>query len=627
MDAVEEIKARLNIEELVGRHVELKRSGASLKGLCPFHAEKTPSFYVFPARQTFRCFGCGVGGDIFTFAQNINKIDFRAALVDLAARANVELPNERARVVAAEANDRLFALNEATVEFFREQLAASAGTAAREYLSRRNVTPAIQHSFGIGFAPGGKHSLMDSLTKRGFTIPEMLQAGVIRQVDGDNDPRDRFHDRLMIPIRDRKGRTTGFGGRILGSGEPKYLNSPQTRLFDKSLTLFGIDKIPADPRLDTLVVVEGYLDAIRAHAHGYLNVVASLGTAITDRQLLLCSRLAPVVVLALDPDSAGQSASARAAISALAALPRRQKQLSDALGRGMVDVGLSVDLRIARLPEDAGDPDELIERDASQWEAVVNSGVPAFDFYFGSVMNSVDKSLGEWRQVAIDQIMPVIKEFPFALGVQAAWIERLAEDTGIQTRLLQAQLGAQTSRSGRDRRAAAAATTTQAKPQARDPSRSILENLLSVLLTHPCPSAVAPALRELDLTGPARELIDRCIESSGNYSRAALEGLSTEGKELAERAQKLAIGHVADDRLEPVIRLHLGKLRQARIRDELREIETDVKELAVEDQEQARKRLRLILEELQDLDRQVQVFQVQAYGGRIDAPSDKLPRQ
>lgn len=350
MEPVEEIKSRLSIEDVVGRTVDLKRSGASLKGLCPFHEERTPSFYVSPARGTYHCFGCGKGGDIFSFVMETERTTFPEALSELADLAGVTLPTREQQKPSLK--NRLYAANEAAARFFSEALASGQGERARRYLERRHFGQNAIEGFTLGYAPNGRDGLLQTLRKAGFDDRIALAAGLARQDDDAGNARDQFRGRLMFPIRDVAGHILGFGARALEEDQqPKYLNSPQTEIFDKSSVVFGAHRAVEGMRQTRqAVLVEGYLDAIRAHTSGYSNVVASLGTAVTSKQLAVLDRLTDEIVLALDPDPAGQSAAARTSLSALAEFKQTRSRSSDGSSK--------LELRIARLPEDSGDPDE-----------------------------------------------------------------------------------------------------------------------------------------------------------------------------------------------------------------------------------------------------------------------------
>ena len=620
MDAVDEVKARLSIETIVGEYVELKRSGAGLKGLCPFHGEKTPSLYVSPGKGTYHCFGCGQGGDILSFVQSIEKIDFREALTKLAGRAGVALPDDSVRRQQASANDRYFAANEAATEYFRDQLRSGPGKRAAGYLEERNLPPSIQHSFAIGYAPESRTALSEDLRRRGFTDAEIRGAGLVVILD-DGRGRDRFHGRIVFPIRDRRGRVTGFGARSLDGTEPKYLNSPQTDIFDKSSTLFAIDLAQEPIRANgRAVVVEGYVDAIRAHASGFKEVVAALGTAITPAQLQACSRLAPTVILALDPDPAGQEAAARAALGALAALPRRQQQLPDSLGRRMVDVGLTIDLRIARIPPGAGDPDELIARDPERWQAVLAGSIPAFEFYFDTVVRLVDRNSETWRQQIIDSIMPVIQGFPFALGMQAAWIERLSDLTGIQSRLLQSRLTAGTQIRSSYRQVAPSRSRSVPSPvpvpRQVNPLAQAERSLVQVLLNRPLPLELVDAVSELHPADSDLDSLLRIIVSqAGTGRRPAIADAEPRIRQLAEDLIHAPLDDLTDGRITPAIRLHVAAIRLCQVKSRQSDLQALLPELTPEDQPAGKRQLRLLLEERRDLEKQMDDLQHEVVAG------------
>ncbi|MGC8826016.1 MAG: DNA primase, partial [Anaerolineae bacterium] len=281
MTVVDQIKDRLDIVDVVSAYVPLKKSGRTYKGLCPFHAEKTPSFVVFPETGTWHCFGaCGTGGDIFTFIMRIEKVDFGEALRILAEKAGVLLeerrPQEKARQDLLE---RLRGANAAAAAFFHQLLLHSPQAGfARRYLAGRYLTQETIESFELGYAPNDWEALSRHLTAQGYTTAELLEAGLIiaREEGGHHD---RFRNRLMIPIRDLRGRVIGFGARALDDTPPKYLNSPQTPIFDKGAVLFGLDRAAKTIRARSeAIIVEGYMDVMMAHQHGVTNVVAAMGT-------------------------------------------------------------------------------------------------------------------------------------------------------------------------------------------------------------------------------------------------------------------------------------------------------------------------------------------------------------
>jgi DNA primase len=308
---LDEIRSRVDMVELVGRSVNLRRAGENWKGLCPFHAEKTPSFTVNPKRNIFHCFGCGVGGDAFGFLMRQDRMSFPETVRLLAREAGVALPEER----RAESESKLETLRQAmslAAEFYREQLWEPVGEKARRYLEGRGLDPELARRFGLGYAPDGWDHLLGFLRGRSFSEEALVQGGLILQRQTSAGFYDRFRGRLLFPIRDAQGRVVAFGGRALASEEPKYLNSPETPLYVKGQTLYALDTARAAMReRNRAIVVEGYIDCMMAHQHGFTETVAALGTAFTPAQLALLRRYADEVIAVFDADAAGQKASAR----------------------------------------------------------------------------------------------------------------------------------------------------------------------------------------------------------------------------------------------------------------------------------------------------------------------------
>ncbi len=371
----EEIKARLDIVDYVQRYVPLKKAGRYYKACCPFHSEKTPSFVVNPDTQSWRCFGaCAEGGDVFSFAMKQNGWTFSEALQELGNLAGVEVQRQTPQQQAHnEEVDQLRGLLQTAADVYHEHLVeAETGDAAatlRYVQDKRGLTMDTIRQFGLGYAPPGWQNMLDYLTQLGYSADQVIEVGLAIRND-QGRVYDRFRNRLMIPIRDERGRVIGFGARALAPDDnPKYLNSPQTPVFDKSQTLFGLDLARRTIRnTETVVIVEGYLDVIQAHQAGFSNVVAQMGTAMTEPQLkVVAPRWAKKVILALDADAAGQSATMRSLEVA------RQTLQADYSGR------LSVDIRILQIPG-AKDPDDLIRETPEQWQALVDNAMPVADY-------------------------------------------------------------------------------------------------------------------------------------------------------------------------------------------------------------------------------------------------------
>ncbi len=309
----EQVRARVDLVDLIAEHTSLKRRGRNLVGLCPFHEEKTPSFSVDPDRQFFKCFGCGKGGDVFTFVQFRESVDFREALRILADRVGISLATESSGNSHGPSRADISKVNEWACAKFREWFADErVGQRARDYANRRGMSDEMVVRFGLGFAPAGGTAIRDAAGAGGPGLEALISAALCKR-DDNGRVYETFRDRLMFPIRDPMKRCVGFGGRILGDGHPKYLNSPETALFEKSRCLYGIelarDAMSAEK---SAIIVEGYTDCISAHQFGFENTVATLGTAATDGHMKLLRRYCDTVILVFDADAAGQAAADRA---------------------------------------------------------------------------------------------------------------------------------------------------------------------------------------------------------------------------------------------------------------------------------------------------------------------------
>ena len=315
MGIIDDVKERLDIIEVISSYVSLKKAGRNFKGLCPFHSEKTPSFVVFPDTQSWHCFGaCGTGGDVFAFVARQENVEFSEALEILARRAGVELkPQTPVQQTEADLERRLQEINKLAAAYYHNQLAAApAGEMARRYLAKRGLSQETIDRFQLGFAPDSWHAVGAYLTGKVVPTADLLQSGLVIAREDGGGHYDRFRNRIMIPIRDQSGHVIGFGGRVLDDSQPKYLNTPETPIFHKGHVLFGIDLAKAAIRAeDKAIIVEGYMDVIQAHQHGACNVVAAMGTALTETQVKTLRKYARAIVLALDPDTAGGHATLR----------------------------------------------------------------------------------------------------------------------------------------------------------------------------------------------------------------------------------------------------------------------------------------------------------------------------
>ncbi len=416
MSQIDEIKSRIDIVDLVSETVKLRRAGKNYSGLCPFHSEKTPSFIVSPERGTWRCFGqCGEGGDSISFVMKKEGWDFAEALRYLAGKAGVELQAfTPQQAVEKEEHDNLRSLLEEAVTFYRHQLLNTApGQQALEYLrTKRFMSDETIEAWGLGYAPDSWDAALNHLAKTGHTPGELNEAGLVSERDSGGY-YDRFRNRIMIPIRDERARMVGFGARSLSPEDmPKFLNSPDTALFSKSRLLYGLDRARKPIRTaDQAVIVEGYFDVIGVHQAGFENVISPMGTALTEEQMRLLKRFSRRIVLALDPDAAGQHAVLRGLEAARQSLDRTPEIAFDARGLLRHEARLQADLRVASMP-DGLDPDEVVQRDAGQWTRLIMAAQPVVVHVMHALAEGLDLEDAKVKTVIANQVLPLIEDLP-----------------------------------------------------------------------------------------------------------------------------------------------------------------------------------------------------------------------
>ncbi len=409
MSVSDEVKQRIDIVEFISRYTPLKKAGSTYKGLCPFHTERTPSFVVFPATGTWHCFGaCGTGGDIFTFVEKKENLEFREALEILAREAGVQLDEPSGE---ASQRDALYAINEAAAGYFAEILRSHPAAApARAYVARRGIDAETVEKFRIGFALDGWNGLRDYLSEKGYDVEAQLRAGLVKRSEERGTIYDAFRNRVITPIRDRMGRVVGFGGRVLDDSQPKYLNTAETPVFHKSSVIYGIDLAHEAIRAaDRVVIVEGYMDVIAAHQFGFANVVACMGTALTTEQLRQLQRYTSNFVLALDADSAGQQATIRGLNQARQSLDRVSRPAVSPGGGLRMEERLGANLLVCSMPE-GQDPDDVIRRDPAQWELLVGKAKPLVEYYLGVAAKQLDLTSAAGKGALVSELAPLIAE-------------------------------------------------------------------------------------------------------------------------------------------------------------------------------------------------------------------------
>lgn len=428
MSTIDEIKSRIDILDLVSETVQLRRSGKNYTGFCPFHSNtRTPAFVVFPETGTWRCFGqCNEGGDIFGFVMKKEGWDFSEALHYLAEKAGVELRSPSPEELSSlEEHEDLRAILEEAVVFYRHHLLNSpAGEHVREYLRRaRGLNDETIEAFGLGYAPQSWDALWTYFKSRGYSEAALLACGLLterRYTEGEAAGAgeragvyDRFRNRIMIPIRDERGRMAGFGARVVNPDDvPKFLNSPQTAIFDKGKLLYGLDRARKNIRAeDQVVIVEGYLDVIALHQAGFMNVVSPMGTALTETQLRILKRFTRRIVLALDADVAGDKATLRGLDIARQALDRSPDPVFDARGLLGYEARLQADIRVTMLPEGL-DPDEIVTRSPEKWREIVANARPIVTHVMETLARQHDLTDPKGKSALARAILPLIEDVP-----------------------------------------------------------------------------------------------------------------------------------------------------------------------------------------------------------------------
>jgi DNA primase len=475
---IDDLLARIDIVDLIESHLPLRKAGRDFQALCPFHGEKTPSFTISREKQFYHCFGCGVHGTAIGFLMNYRNLEFREAVEELAQIAGLEIPQEARRENVANTRD-LFVVLEHARKHYEDQLrhADDRGRAV-DYLKGRGITGKVAKQFQLGFAPDGWRNLFDALIASGSTESQLERAGLaIRRDHGGH--YDRFRDRIMFPIHDRRGRVLGFGGRILDQGEPKYLNSPETEVFHKGRELYGLHEALAAGQLDNLIVVEGYMDVIALNQFGLTNAVATLGTAVTSDHLDQLFRHTPAITFCFDGDAAGKRAAWKALEISLSRLEGNRE------------------VRFSFLP-DGHDPDTAVREFGADGFIGAARNFSLSDYLLDSLKAEIDTATSEGRTRLVASAKPYLRQIPDDTH-RAIGAKLLAEETRFDEDLIRRELGFTASR---------ARARVNSGPLDRYTSRTLLEQTLALLLQRP------------DLA--------RCLDHGcADFLRAELEGCAT----------------------------------------------------------------------------------------------------
>jgi len=488
VSVLEEIKARIDIVDLVSETVQLRHSGKNYTGFCPFHSNtRTPAFAVFPESGTWRCFGqCNEGGDIFGFVMKKEGWDFSETLRFLADKAGIELkPVTPQEQVKAEEHENLRALLEEAVTFYRHQfLTTPPGRAALDYLHQRGLTKETIEAFGLGYAPNSWDATVNYFKSKKYSEKDLIEAGLASERDSGGI-FDRFRHRVMFPIRDERGRMAGFGARILDPNDnPKFLNSPQTPLFDKGHLLYGLDRARKAIRTqDKAVVVEGYFDVIALHQAGFANAVSPMGTALSEHHMYLLKRFTRGIVLALDSDAAGVQATLRGLQIARRTLDREQDPVFDPRGLLGYEGRLQADIRVTTLPEGM-DPDEVVNRDPQEWIRIVESAKPVVTHVMETLATSRNLDDPKVKEEIASQVLPLIADVPGEIE-RETYRQRLARLLRVDERVLQ---GGGRGRPSRGRRAHPRSTEAMRTDHMITPAMTnytLEAHLLGILMRQP----------------------------------------------------------------------------------------------------------------------------------------------
>lgn len=564
---LEEIRERLDIADIVSQHVALRKQGRTLKGLCPFHNEKTPSFLVNQERQIWKCFGCGLGGDIFTFVQKIDNVSFSEAVEMLAKKAGVEIQRSEQAVRQYSEKERLLKANNIACAYYQGMLSRS--TKVQEYLDRRGISQATVQKYKLGYAPDSWDGLLGHLTMQKISQADALKGGLI--IARENSPGfyDRFRDRLIFPIFDGTDRIIGFGGRVLGEGEPKYLNSPETPLFIKNKTLYGLNFARrAVAAQDRLLVVEGYMDVISTQSAGFENTIATMGTALTEEHVNLIARFTRNVILSFDADSAGLAAAMRS-------YPIFER------------AGFNV--RILTMPK-GEDPDSILRSgDSARFAGMLDKALPVPDFRVRMALSGHDISTDDGKAAALKAAVAVLADVDSVVDCERLirHLVKFHPNFGTGTTLaedhLRAEVNKLKSRNSRQKHSDTRQNRKEsgapvAKPQTRVSAVEQSERLLlGIIIFHNSnASKVFEALPAKEFTeGSLRSLaeaVSNLYSETGTIERESLREI-TEGSPAEELLTDILVSfddsdvkYTTQELIDVIIKSKKIEMRSARMR-------------------------------------------------------------
>lgn len=526
---IDDLIARADIIEVLGKRIQLKKAGREFKANCPFHDEKTPSFTVSPAKGFYHCFGCGAHGTALGFLMEYDHMSFVEAVESLAGSMGIEVPRDESQR-PAHRYDELFELLTKVERYYQADLRNN--DAAKAYLKARGIDGATAKRFGIGYAAAGWSTVLDKFGKSNEMIERLLAVGLVIRKDNASH-YDRFRDRIIFPIRDARGRCIGFGGRVIGDQEPKYLNSPETVLFHKGRELYGLyEARQAIRNIEMLVVVEGYMDVIGLARHGIEFAVATLGTATTDDHLTRLFRLTEEVIFCFDGDSAGRAAAWRALETTLPQI-REGRQI-----------------RFVFLPENQ-DPDSFVrDNGAKAFEGALAEGVPLSDFLVQELALKVDMDSVDGRARLAELAKPLVQRIP--QGVYRELLtERLAEAVGLSAAKLDALFSKdrETGRGRRSARGIAGIRSTRSPLQSGVGKPSVVRRAITLLLNNPQAGQGLNVEELAGVTKPGTDLLRELIETVQAEPNITTAGILERwrNREEGRHLGKLAAVEVPDD--------------------------------------------------------------------------------
>lgn len=557
---IDEIKNRLDIVEVIGGYTKLQKAGVNYRGICPFHTERTPSFFVSPTRQIWHCFGsCSEGGDVFKFIMKIEGVEFGDALRLLAQRAGVELQKQDPKIQSQ--RQRFYEICSLAAQFFAKQMkSGKIGQEAEDYLLKRGINKDSIAKWQLGYAPDSPNALLDFLVGRGYKRNEAEEAGLA--VKGQGGFYDRFRSRIMFPVFDLSSQIVGFGGRVFGENKDtaKYVNTPNTLLYDKSRILYGLDKAKmAIRKKNSCILVEGYTDVILSSQAGVENVAATSGTALTDYQLRILKRYSTNLFTSFDMDVAGNSAT------------KRGVELAQAQG---------FDIKVVVMPE-GKDPADVAAADPRRWKELTDQGRSILDFYFEITFAKFDHRSPEGKREISKLLLPVIKKIPNLIE-QSHWVQELAKKLRVKEEDIRAEMNKYASLT----RMVAGSSVPLFTDQGKQRKQIIEERIVAVLMKNPEQLAL---VNDLDIfSTKIREVLAYLQENPDIFKELDkfLPKMGEKFPQLAEELNHLCFrAEIEEHDIEPEkeIEICLRELKKLGIKDKLDKISLDLKKAETEE--------------------------------------------